>query len=73
MIALLFVITVTCIGIFTGYSMGNEDITWFDYYRGGIIGFFISGVVLQLLNKWRSAKEKQKKEQVSHYPRKIIK
>lgn len=54
--ALLFIIFVTGLSVFISYTL-STDATWFDYYRGGILGFFLSGVILYLLNKRRRAKE----------------
>lgn len=56
MIALLFIIIVTGVSVYVSYLLTVEP-TWFDYYKGGIIGFFISGVILQILNKRRRKKE----------------
>lgn len=60
MIALLFIIVSTGLGVFYSYSM-NTDATWLDYYRGGVIGLFFSGVILYAANKRRRAREMKKK------------
>jgi hypothetical protein len=57
MIALIFVIITTVLGMFIGFLMSSGDTTWLDYYRGGVIGMFVSGIVLYVLNKRRRAKE----------------
>ena len=57
MIALIFVIITTVLGMFIGFLMSSGDATWLDYYRGGVIGMFVSGIVLYVLNKRRRAKE----------------
>ncbi|MFC1494655.1 hypothetical protein ACFL6W_05185 [Thermodesulfobacteriota bacterium] len=62
MVALLFVLIVTGAGVFISYSMSTEGATWMDYYRGGIIGLFLSGVILYMVNKRRRAKEMSKKD-----------
>ena len=56
MISLLFIIIVTGVSIFINYTL-NPEPTWFDYYKGGIIGFFLSGVILYAINKRRRKKE----------------
>ena len=43
-------------------SLLSPEPTWFDYYRGGIVGFFISGVILQIMNKWQRKKEEMKED-----------
>ena len=62
MLALIFIILATGAGIYISISMSNGDITWLDYYRGGIIGLFLSGVVIYAMNQRRRAKEMEKKE-----------
>ncbi|MFC1838373.1 hypothetical protein ACFL1N_02240 [Thermodesulfobacteriota bacterium] len=62
MVALLFVLIVTGSGVFISYSMSTDGSTWMDYYRGGIIGLFLSGVILYMVNKRRRAKEMSKKD-----------
>jgi hypothetical protein len=57
MIALIFVIITTVLGIFIGGLMSSGDASWLDYYRGGVIGMLVSGLVLYVLNKRRRAKE----------------
>ena len=56
MTSLLFIIIVTGISIFISYTL-NAEPTWFDYYKGGILGFFLSGVILYALNQRRRKKE----------------
>jgi len=65
MLALIFIIITTGIGVYVSYSMSAESadvITWLDYYRGGIIGLFLGGVILHLINKRTRAKEMRKKD-----------
>jgi hypothetical protein len=59
MTALLFIIFITGLSVFISYTL-SADATWFDFYRGGILGFFLSGVVLYLVNKSKRAKEMRK-------------
>jgi hypothetical protein len=59
MIPLILIIVITGISMFIGSLLSPEP-TWFDYYRGGIVGFFISGVILQIMNKWQRKKEEMK-------------
>lgn len=62
MLALIFIIIVTIIGVFISSTMSEGDVTWLDYYRGGIIGLFISGVIIYAMNQRRRAKEMKKKD-----------
>ena len=55
MFSLAFIVIVTGISIFVRCSL-TDDVTWFDYYLGGVIGLFLSGVALQI---WNSIKRKQ--------------
>ena len=50
MFSFAFIVIVTCISIFISYSI-SDNATWFDYYKGGVIGLFISGIILQVWNK----------------------
>lgn len=56
MIALIFIISATLCGMFVSAS-ASIDPTWLTYYRGAVIGLFISSVILQLRNKKRRSKE----------------
>lgn len=56
MIALLFIIIVTGLSICISFSLSAEP-TWLDYYKGGVLGFFFSGVILYAMNKRRRKKE----------------
>ena len=57
MLALLLIIIVTVFSMFVSYSMNLGDSRLMDYYYGFMGGFLISGVILQISNKWRSLKE----------------
>jgi hypothetical protein len=61
MFSLLFVLTVTFLCVLISYLM-SEDVTWFDYYKGGVIGLLISGVILQIWNKRRMKQEMKNKK-----------
>ena len=60
MLALILVIIVTIFSMFVSCSINVGDITWIDYYQGGMVGFLISGIILQISNKWRRLKEIEK-------------
>ena len=62
MLALIFIVIVTAIGVLISSTMSEGDVTWLDYYRGGIIGLFISGVVIYAMNQRRRARELKKKD-----------
>ena len=63
MFSLAFIVIVTCIGVFISYSI-SEDVTWFDYYRGGVIGLFISAVILQIWNNIKRKQEMKNKKSI---------
>jgi len=60
MLALLLIIIVTVFSMFVSYSINPGDATLMDYYYGCMVGFLISGIILQISNKWRSLKEMEK-------------
>jgi len=60
-LALIVIITGIC--IFVSYSL-SDNVTWFDYYKGGVIGLFISGVIIQILNKSRKKREMKNKKSI---------
>lgn len=62
MIALIFVLITTGAGVLIGFLVSPGDVTWLDYYRGGVIGMFVSGIVLYALNKRRRTKELETKK-----------
>jgi purine-cytosine permease-like protein len=59
MIAFLFIIVVIGASIAIAHFIKPEPV-WFDYYKAGIIGFFLSGVILHVLNERRRKKELNK-------------
>jgi hypothetical protein len=61
MIALLFILIITGLSVLLS-SFLSPDPNWFDYYKGGIIGFFFSGVILHILNEIRRRKELKKEK-----------
>ena len=63
MFSLLFIIIVTFISVLISYSM-SDDVTWFDYYKGGVIGLLISGVILQIWNKIKRKQEMKNKKSI---------
>jgi len=63
MISLIFIIVITGTSIFITYSI-SPDISWFDYYKGGLIGLLISGIILKLWNKKQVNKDEKKKTQI---------
>lgn len=62
MLALMFIIIATGAGVFISLLMSTGDVTWLVYYRGGIIGLFLSGVVIYAMNNRRRAKEMREKK-----------
>ena len=63
MFSLAFIVIVTGLSIYISYSM-SDNTTWFDYYTGGVIGLFISGVILQVWNKRKRAQEMKNKKSI---------
>lgn len=61
MIALLFIILTTWLGIETSTRF-SEEVTWFTYYLGGIFGLFLSGIGLELWNKWKNRETGEDRE-----------
>ena len=63
MLALILIIIVTVFSMFVSCSINVGDLTWLDYYQGGMAGILVSGIILQISNKWRRIKELQKRSQ----------
>ena len=61
MLALILVLIVTVFSMYVSCSINLEGITWLDYYHGAMVGFLVSGIILQISNKWRRLKEVHKK------------
>lgn len=60
MMALILVIIVTIFSIFVSCEINVGEVTWLDYYHGGVVGFLVSGIILQISNKWRRMNEIEK-------------
>ena len=56
MIPLFFILIVTGLCIMIS-ALITPEATWLTYYKGGMIGFLISGVILSFVNKRRRKKE----------------
>ena len=61
MLPLLFIILITGLSVLVS-TLVSPKATWFEYYRGGIIGFFLSAVILHLWNKRRRKKEMEQEK-----------
>ena len=61
MLALIFIIITTWLGIETSTRF-SEEVTWFTYYLGGIFGLFLSGIGLELWNKWKKWELERKED-----------
>ena len=59
MLPLLFILIITGLSILVSSSISPEK-TWFSYYIGGMIGLFISGVLLSIWNKRKRFEETKK-------------
>lgn len=49
---LLFILIVTGFSLLISGNFSVEG-TWFNYYVGGIVGFIVSGISLDIWNRWR--------------------
>ena len=61
MLSFVFIAAVTGICIFVSCSL-SSNVTWFDYYTGGVVGLFISGIILHIWNKKRKAREMKERK-----------
>ena len=61
MIPLLFIILITGLGVLISTFISPE-VTWFDYYLGGVAGLFVSAVAFHFWNKSRRKKEEKAKK-----------
>jgi hypothetical protein len=59
MMSLAFILAITGISILVSCSI-SPHVTWFEYYKGGVIGLFISGLLLQVWNKRKKNQEIKK-------------
>jgi len=63
MLSFVFIVLVTGASIFISCSM-SENVTWFEYYKGIVIGLFISGIILQFWNKRKREQEMKNKKSI---------
>ena len=61
--SLILIVIVTVFSVYVSCSINIDNITWLDYYQGCVVGFLISGIILQISNKWRRLKEIEKTTQ----------
>ncbi|MBW1944963.1 MAG: hypothetical protein JRJ51_19325 [Deltaproteobacteria bacterium] len=61
MFALIFIIITTWLGIETSTRF-SQEVTWFTYYLGGVFGLFLSGIGLELWDKWKNRETKANKD-----------
>jgi hypothetical protein len=59
MLSLAFIFAITGISIYISCSI-SPQVTWFEYYKGAVIGLFISGLVLQVWNKRKRNQDMEK-------------
>ena len=57
MVPLLYILIVTGLGTYISYHFSPE-VTWFAYFRGGLVGLFVGAVALDLWNRRRRREEK---------------
>ncbi len=57
MIPLLYIIIVSGLGVFISCHYSTE-VTWFTYFRGGLVGLFAGAVALDFWNRRRRREEK---------------
>lgn len=62
--ALLFIVMVVGLGVLVSLQFVDDEATWFEYYRGGIGGLFVSAVLLHLWNT-RIRKKEEKSEKIA--------
>jgi hypothetical protein len=61
MIPLIFIIIVIGLGmVISCYFSSDSEITWFTYYKGGIVGVFVSGVMLEF---WTGIKKRREEKE----------
>ena len=59
MLPLLFILVVITLSISVALQI-SEEISWFTYYTGGMIGVLISSLVLEFWNKRKRKKEESR-------------
>jgi putative effector of murein hydrolase LrgA (UPF0299 family) len=70
MLPLLFILIVVGLSIVVNY-LRSEEITWLTYYIGTMVGFLISGIVLDLWN-WRSRKREEEKKRKENSKKRYV-
>lgn len=55
MLPLLFILFITGLSIMITYYV-SEDVTWFTYYIGGVVGLLVSSIILEI---WTRRKRKK--------------
>ena len=63
MLALILVTIVTLFSTYVSCAINVGVSTWLDYYQGFVVGLLISGIILQISNKWRRLHEIEKRTQ----------
>ena len=58
MIPLLFIIIITGLSVLISHFY-SEEVTWFNYYIGAMVGFVVSGIALEIWNRRRRKKEEK--------------
>jgi len=67
MLPLLFIILITGLSILISHFYSDEG-TWLNYYIGAMVGFVVSGILLEFWNK-RRRKQEEKDNQPPHRKR----
>jgi|GEM_PF-1689429 predicted tellurium resistance membrane protein TerC len=70
MLPLFFILMIVGLSILVNY-LRSEEITWLTYYIGTMVGFLISGIVLDLWN-WRSRKREEEKKSKENSKRRYV-
>ena len=70
MLPLFFILMIVGLSILVNY-LRSEEITWLTYYIGTMVGFLISGIVLNLWN-WRSRKREEEKKSKKNSKRRYV-
>ena len=52
MVPLLYILIVTGLGTYISYH-SSPEVTWFTYFRGGLVGLLVGAVALDLWNRRR--------------------
>ena len=70
MLPLFFILMIVGLSILVNY-LRSEEITWLTYYIGTMVGFLISGIVLNLWN-WRNRKREEEKKSKENSKRRYV-